>query len=106
MEQGDFSLYGIKESKEAMTMGNALAHLVMRHLKDGLQPISDVTAIIGELLSNDELKEIVKAGIDGIGQVDDEALDLDGYEGVELAEHSLGLAKTWLPQRPPAPPTG
>lgn len=83
--------HGIKETKEAVVLGFALAKLLKGHLADGFQP-SDVLKIVEGALSPEFVAQI-KLAVEGIGQVPAEAADVDLFEALELARFVLAEIK-------------
>lgn len=79
---------GIKETKEVVDAAVAIALVVIKHAKDGFQVGKDSAAIVGELLSNDDVKAVIAKAVDGIKEVPAEIKDISGEEGVELAVHA------------------
>lgn len=75
---------GIKETKELLVGINELSLVLIKHLKDGLQVGKDATAILSELVSNDELKDKLADAVQGLDALDDELKDISLEEGVEL----------------------
>lgn len=75
---------GIKELKEALIGAQDLAILIIKNLKDGLQLGKDVSAVVGELLTNEELKASLTAAAEGVSKVPAELKDIDLNEVLEL----------------------
>jgi len=82
---------GIKETKEALVLGFAIAGLLKGQLADGFQP-ADVLKIVEGALT-EEFVAKVKAAIEGIGEVGAEAADIDLFEGLELAKFAIAELK-------------
>jgi hypothetical protein len=82
MERWDFM--DIKETKEALVGLNEVSLLLAKHLKDGLQLSQDISAVVGELLANPELKDKLAEAAKGIQQVPAELSNLSMSEGVQL----------------------
>jgi len=85
--------HGVKESKEVLIGANEVSLVLVRLLKDGFQAGNDLSALVGELVSNEELKKALADAMDKIGKVDDELKDLSLSEGGELAMVQLGYVE-------------
>lgn len=83
--------HGIKETKEAITGGFALAGLFIEHFKDGIQP-SDALSIFLKIQSDERFKEAV----DGIAKVPAEATDLSIDEILDLGTHTINESRKLL----------
>lgn len=83
--------HGIKETKEAIALGFAIAKLLNGHLADGFQSSNVLKVIEGALTP--EFVAQVKAGVEGSGQINAELKDLDLFEGMELAKFVIAEAK-------------
>jgi hypothetical protein len=82
---------GIKETKEALVLGFAIAGLLKSHLVDGFQP-ADVLKIVEGALTPEFVAQ-VKAGVEGLNEVSAEAGDIDLFEGLELAKFAIAELK-------------
>ena len=82
---------GIKETKEALVLGFALAQIIKDLSKDGFQ-VSDTVACAEKLLS-DEVVGKIRAAVEGAGQIPAEAGDVDLFEGLELAKLAIAELK-------------
>jgi len=82
---------GIKETKESLVLGFAIAKILQGALKDGFQPADLLTVLEG--LSSEENVEVISAAIAGIEQVPVEAADVDFFEGLELGRFVLSEVK-------------
>jgi hypothetical protein len=82
------STHGIEETKEVLVASNELTLVVLKHIKDGVQ-VSDVPAIVTDLIASDSFKIALVAAITNITQVPAEIKDLDFTEGMELAKVQL-----------------
>lgn len=78
---------GIKETKEAMALGFALAGLLKGQLMDGFQ-VADVMKIVEAALTP-EMLEKMKMAVAGISEVPAEVKDVDMFEGLELAKFAI-----------------
>ncbi len=91
LNEGIYEMAGIKETKEALVLGFAMAQLLKGHLVDGFQPADVLKLVEGALTA--EFMAQVKAGVEGIGQVGAEAGDIDLFEGLELAKFAINEIK-------------
>jgi len=82
---------GLKETKEMMVMGFALAAMLKGELKDGFQ-VADLMAILEKGLTP-EFMAMVKMAVEGMGEIPAEAKDLDLFEGLELVKFCIGEIK-------------
>ena len=82
---------GIKETKESLVLGFAIAKILQNALKDGFQPADLLTVLEG--LSSQENVAIITAAVQGIEQVPAEAADVDFFEGLELGRFVLAEVK-------------
>jgi len=82
---------GIKESKEALVLGFAVAGLLKGQLADGFQK-EDILKIVEGALTEEFIGK-VKTGVEGIGQVGVEAKDADLFEVLELVKFSIAEIK-------------
>jgi len=82
--------YGVKETKELVTLGFVLAGVVAVQLKDGFQPGEDVVAVATKLTSSPEIQAAIASALDGLSQAPAEIQELDWLDMLELAKHSLG----------------
>jgi hypothetical protein len=83
--------HGIKETKEAIVLGFAVAKLFKGHLADGFQP-SDVLKIVEDALTPEFVAQ-VKLAVEGMEQIGAEVKDADLFEGLELAKLVISEAK-------------
>ncbi len=84
----------IKETKELIIGANELALLLITRLKDGLQVVEDVTAIIGKLMSDAEFQAQMQAAYDNIQAIPEEIKDLQIGEVIEL----VGVQVSYVPK--------
>lgn len=82
---------GIKETKEAMVLGFALAALLKGQLADGFQPADVLKIIEGGM--NAEMMMKIKEGMAGITMVPSEIGDIDLMEGMELVKFAIDEIK-------------
>lgn len=82
---------GIKETKEVLVLGFAIAKLLKGHLADGFQP-ADVLKIVEGALTPEFIAQ-VKLAVEGLGEVPAEAKDVDLFEGLELAKFIISEVK-------------
>ncbi len=75
---------GIQETKEVLVAVNEIAIVIVKHVKDGVS-VSDIPAIVSELIGSDSFKTTLTAAITNITQVPAEIKDIDLLEGGELA---------------------
>jgi urease gamma subunit len=76
---------GIKETTEALVACVLVGKLVMKKLSDGAQ-VSDALEVAKELLTNEELRNSIMAGVAGSTEILAEVKDLDLEEALELIE--------------------
>lgn len=84
----------IKETKEAIIGVNEVALLLILRLKDGIQLVEDISAIVGKLMSDAEFQEKLHAAYDNIKLVPEEIKDIQINEVIEL----VGLQSTYVPK--------
>lgn len=84
----------IKETKEAIIGANELALLLITRLKDGLQLVEDISAIIGKLMSDAEFQAKMQAAYENIQAIPEEIKDLQIGEIVEL----VGIQVSYVPK--------
>lgn len=77
----------IKELKEAISVGFALAKIIAPQLKDGWQ-LSDLHAIAQGMLTEEFVSEL-KLGIEGADKINDEAKNIGLFSGIELSRFVL-----------------
>lgn len=82
---------GIKELKEVVILGFALAGIVKELAKDGLQP-SDALAL-AEKLTAPEVVAKIQAAVEGVAALPAEAADFSLVEGLELSRYVIGEIK-------------
>jgi len=82
---------GIKELKEALVYGFAVAGAILAEGKDGFQP-ADLGKVIDKLLSDESVVKL-KAAIEGAGEISEEAKNVDLWEGIELGRFVLAEVK-------------
>ena len=75
---------GVKETKEVLVAGFAIAKAMAAAAKDGIQ-ITDVIALVG----NEQVKAALAAAAEGITKVPAEMGDLTLAEGIELGTAAL-----------------
>lgn len=75
---------GVKETKEALVGMLALAVVLTKHFKDGVQVGKDFAAIYAEIVSSPDLKEKLEVAYEGYNLIDDELKDVDLKESFEL----------------------
>lgn len=78
------SVEGVKEIKEALDGSLALGVVLAERLKDGVG-IDDLSALWTRWGEDQELRDKLKAAVDGYEKISAEAKDLDLGEGLELA---------------------
>lgn len=86
---------GIQETKEVLIAANELALVVVKHVKDGVS-VSDVPAIVSELIGNDAFKLALVDAVKGIVNVPAEIKDIDLTEGMELGKVQLSYVPKFL----------
>lgn len=74
---------GVKETKEALIGFNELSLYLIGKFKDGVQ-LSDVTAIVADIMAGHEIKEHITKALENVKAVPAEIKDLDLSEGLEL----------------------
>jgi hypothetical protein len=88
-------MLGIQETKEVLIASNELTLVVIKHVKDGIA-VSDIPAIVSELIASDSFKLALVDAITGITNVPAEIKDIDFVEGMELAKVQLGYVPKLL----------
>ena len=82
---------GIKELKEALVYGFAVAGAIIAEGKDGFQP-ADLGKVIDKLLSDAYVVQL-KAAIEGAASIPGEVAEVDLWEGIELGRFVLAEVK-------------
>ena len=77
-------MVGIKETKDVIIAVNELALVIIKHVRDGFQ-VTDIVAVITELIGTDSFKTAIADAVSNIAQVPAEIKDIDLIEGGELA---------------------
>lgn len=77
-------MVGIQETKEVLVAVNELALVIVKYVKDGVS-VTDIPAIVSELIGSDSFKLKLTAAITNISQVPAEIGNIDLLEGGELA---------------------
>lgn len=85
---------GIKETKEALVGVNELSIALIGTLKDGFQPVKDVTELYAKLAADPVVSAKLMDAYANIGAVPAEVKDLDVAEGMELA----GVQLAYVPK--------
>jgi hypothetical protein len=85
---------GIKETKEALALGFAIAGIIKNDLKDGFQ-VSDLLDVL-EKLTSEENVSILKTALEGANQIPVEIQAVGLFEGIELGRFVLGEVKKLL----------
>lgn len=80
----------IKETKEALIGINEIALLIATRLKDGLQLVEDISAVIAKLTTDAEFQAKLKDAYENIGAIPEEVKDLQIGEVVELVGVQVG----------------
>jgi hypothetical protein len=81
-------MLGIQETKEVLIASNELTLVVIKHVKDGIA-VSDIPAIVSELIASDSFKLALVDAVKGVTNVPAEIKDIDFAEGMELAKVQL-----------------
>lgn len=82
----------VKELKEAIAFGFAVAAIVKGRLADGYQT-EDILGIVEDLTSESNL-ESLKIALDGASLIPAEAGDVDLFEVLDLARFTIEQIKT------------
>jgi hypothetical protein len=82
----------IKEIKEAVAFGFAVAAIVKGRLSDGYQT-EDLLAIV-EALTSEESISALKVALEGASEISTEAGDIDLFETIELVRFAIDQLKT------------
>lgn len=82
---------GIKELKEALVYGFAVAGAILAEGKDGFQP-SDLSKVVDKLLSDAYIEQL-KAALEGASAIQAEVQGVDLWEGIELGRFVLAEVK-------------
>jgi hypothetical protein len=82
----------IKETKEALAFVIAVIEIVAPELKDGFQPVKDLSVIVGKLSQPESIAKL-EAAIQGAGDIPAEASDVGFGEGFELLALVLAAVK-------------
>jgi hypothetical protein len=88
-------MVGIQETKEVLIAANELTLVVIKHVKDGIA-VSDIPAIVSELIASDSFKLALVDAVKGVTNVPAEIKDIDFAEGMELAKVQLGYVPKLL----------
>lgn len=83
---------GIKETKEVLVVGFAVAKILAEQVKDGVQG-KDALALLQTLLTDTAFQAKVQNAIVGIQNVPAEMKDISIFEGLELGQFALGQVK-------------
>lgn len=79
---------GIQETKEVLIAANELTLVVIKHVKDGVA-VSDIPAIVSEIIASDSFKLALVDAVKGVTNVPAEIKDIDLTEGMELGKVQL-----------------
>jgi hypothetical protein len=79
---------GIKETKDVLVAANELTLVIIKHVKDGIA-VSDIPAIVSELMGSDAFKLALVDAVTGVTNVPAEIKDIDFAEGMELGKVQL-----------------
>jgi hypothetical protein len=79
---------GILETRDVLVAANELALVVVKHVKDGAQ-LSDIPAVITDLLASDAFKAALVEAIKNIQAVPGEIADIDLSESIELVKAQI-----------------
>ena len=82
---------GIKELKEALVYGFAVAGAILAEGKDGFQP-ADLSKVVDKLLSDAYIAQL-KAALEGASAIQAEVQGVDLWEGIELGRFVLAEVK-------------
>jgi hypothetical protein len=82
------STYGIIETEDVLVAVNELSLVVIQHVKDGVQ-VSDIGAIVFQLMNSDAAKVALVKAVENILAVPKEIGDIDLGEGLELGKVQL-----------------
>jgi len=82
-------MVGIQDVKEVLIASNELTLVVIKHVKDGVA-VSDIPAIVSELMTSDSFKLALVDAVKGVTNVPAEIKDIDFTEGMELGKVQLG----------------
>lgn len=80
----------MKETKEVLVAVNDLALELVNVFKDGVQ-LSDVTALLTHISSNEAVKASLYAAYENISKVPAEVKEITLEDGLELASVQLGF---------------
>jgi hypothetical protein len=81
-------MVGIQDVKEVLIASNELTLVVIKHVKDGIA-VSDIPAIVSELMTSDAFKLALVDAVKGVTNVPAEIKDIDFAEGMELGKVQL-----------------
>jgi hypothetical protein len=79
---------GVKETKEVVLGFLAIASLMAKHFKDGVQ-VADFAQIMAKVAADEELKSKIEAAYKDVELVKSEVVDLSLAEGIELVSSAL-----------------
>ena len=82
----------IKETEEALAFVVTLVEVIAPELKDGFQPVKDVSVILGKLSLPENVAKL-QAAIDGAGEIPAEAADFGFGESFKLLTLFLAAFK-------------
>jgi len=84
---------GIKETKEVLVVGFAVAEVLATLLKDGVQ-VKDALALLDLVFTDAAFLEKVKFAVEGSALIPAELADVSVFEGLELGKFALdGIKK-------------
>lgn len=89
------SQVGVKELREALKAVLAIALLLLKRFKDGVQ-LEDFGVFWTKLNSDEEFKAIVKEGFDNYKAISVEVKDIDAGEGLEVAGDVVDFVPQFL----------
>jgi len=79
---------GIKETREMLQAFNELVIFFVGRFKDGVQ-FEDFTAFYADIISNEEMKDMMLLAFDRYDQIPAEVKDIDVYEACTLLSDQI-----------------
>lgn len=88
-------MVGIEETKEVLVSVNELGLVIAKHVKDGVS-ITDIPAIIVDLLSSDAFKQALVNAITNVSAVPAEIKDINIDETFQLMMTQAGFVTKFI----------
>lgn len=80
-----------KEIQDVLVVVNKVAIVLIKNLKDGLQPGKDALAVIGALMADEAFKKDLAEAVSGFGEVGQEFKDIDAAGVLALVQAQIQM---------------